>query len=215
MRESRCATCGKPVDDSGVRFGRTVFCSRYCQLQHEVAVRAKPHGPPVLARAGRRLGHGLKLALALVALVVIAFVIALVLRSTGSNPVAVGQTKTIGDWTVRVRSANFNAASAPSKAREIEVTVILGYHGPAEGRLPFGFYVKGTSAVPYMATGTCSGPGQDLDEQRTVPGSIELFSGASEPVHGCFQVAENDLSNLRLYVQTGASSSVAFTLRSD
>lgn len=153
----------------------------------------------------------MKVALVFVGLVMIASVVVLVLRSTGSNPVAVGQTKAIGHWTVQVQSTNFNAGSAPSRAREVEVTLVLGYHGPAQGQLPFGFYVEGNSGVPYMATGICKGPGRDLNEQRTIP----LFSGATAPVHGCFEVAQNDLNNLRLYVRTGAASSIAFSLRSE
>jgi hypothetical protein len=209
--------------------GRKVFCSRYCQLHAEADERhrAQARGPR-LHRTRRALRWGF----AFLALLIAALVAVLFITSSGSTPVAVGEQSTLGNWSVGVDAGSFDVGPTETPGgQKLAAVVTLRYRGPGQGYAPFTVYTEGSHGAKYPLT-SCylpltlkelkgNGPKiltglTDLSSQYQP--SFEhkrpsLFSGASERVAACFDVAPNDVSTLVLYVKpTGKAKPVAFSL---
>jgi hypothetical protein len=140
--------------------------------------------------------------------------------STSAPLVPLGQTADIGaGWTLTVNAARSTAANAPAGARNVTLSVVLGYRGNGESiaplsSLPGDVFVEGAHSAPYNWMG-CAGPALDVREAANA-GGIKLFSGAAEHNRMCFQVATNDVSTIQLHIAPPSDSklpSVRFALR--
>jgi hypothetical protein len=240
--EGSCATCGRSLAESpeAFRSGRLSFCSKFCGLQHEVVLATRSGAQAGSSgakgahpRVGPRLGRTSRWFLVFIGALVVASVVALFVRSSGGEPVGMSQAQGFGNWSVRVLSVNGNDGPAPSHARDVSVTLSLKYLGAGEASPPFDFYTERKHGARYLAhwlaplvppilprvkpgvnaRAACvlAGDRHDLSPRP----SATVFSGASDRVFACFQVATNDLSSLRLYVKQGRSQPVAFALRTD
>jgi hypothetical protein len=196
------------------REGHALFCSRCCLLQHEVAegLRARSDvDRSLLAPVGRKVAW----ALAFVVVMFVVFGATLIVKPSGPKPIAAGQRVTFGDWTVQVQSVNWDAGPAPAHAREVLVSLILGYRGSAEAALPLVFLVEDEHKFRYLPGINCfaNGPGAGLQGETS---DVTLFPGASALAHACFLVAANGLPKLRLYILSPSGPpSVELALRSD
>jgi hypothetical protein len=135
-----------------------------------------------------------------------------------SNPIPLGKSVPVGaGWRLRVVSIDRNAHAldyftnrarrVPPRARDIVILVAVKYSGGGQGSLGdvLGrLYAVGRHRAPYALTSGLNGCGPG--EAPLTPPDLQteagdVFSGRSLQGHVCFEIAANDASTLRMYVE--------------
>lgn len=145
----------------------------------------------------------------LVVAVGIAAAIVSILVARGSKPIALRNEQTVGRWSLRVDSVDWNPRFAPPGAREIEVVLQLGNRAGQAAAIPFGFYVEGQHGIRYRLQ-SCGGQADLFG--RFVTGHATFAARSKADLTACFTVAEDDVNTLRLHATSSLASDAAPTV---